>query len=318
MYQKELPIPITTAVPTCHKEETAGSILTLIQSTVAALDSIDYVYVLEGKSLVGVFSIHELFSMPTTRLVKDFMVKEVACAHLHTDREHIAQIALAQSIKAVPVLDETGNFAGVVQADTVLEILSEEHTNYLFKNAGIRRHVKKHAELSITQQTRTRIPWLIIGLFGGLLGAVIINSFEEAISHHVFIAAFIPAIVYIADAVGNQAEMLVVRALGREKDFSLRHYLFREWSVGIMLSIILSLLMFVLSLFWITDLAFSLALALSILATVFFSISFTVTLPWLLKKMHFDPAVASGPIATVVCDVSSVTIYLFIASMIVL
>jgi magnesium transporter len=251
-------------------------------------------------------------------LVKDFMIKEVAYAYPHTDREHIAQIALAQSIKAVPILDEKGTFAGVVQADTVLEILNEEHTNYLFKNAGIRRHEKKHAELSIFQQSRTRIPWLIIGLFGGLLGAMIINSFEEAISQHVFIAAFIPAIVYIADAVGNQAEMLVVRALSRERNFSLRHYLLREWSVGFLLSIALGLLMFVLSYFWIADSAFSLTLGLSIVATVLFSITFTVTLPWLLKRIGFDPAVASGPIATVVCDVSSVTIYLFIASQIAL
>ncbi|MBP6924239.1 MAG: magnesium transporter [Candidatus Pacebacteria bacterium] len=316
MPQRELHIPITSAVPTCRPEESAGNVLTLIQSTIDALASIDYIYVLEGTKLVGVFSIHELFSTPTTTKVKDFMIKEVAYAHLHTDRAHIAQIALAQSIKAVPIIDEHGAFAGVVQADTVLEILNEEHTNYLFKNAGIRRRGKRHAELTIFQQSRTRIPWLIIGLFGGLLGAMIINFFEEAISQHVFIAAFIPAIVYIADAVGNQAEMLVVRALGRDSKFSLRQYLLREWSVGFLLSVMLGLIMFVLSFFWIADTAFSFALALSIVATVLFSISFTVTLPWLLKRLSFDPAVASGPIATVVCDVSSVTIYLFIAAQI--
>lgn len=317
MEKKELHIPITSAVPTCHQEETAGSVLTLIQSTVGALDSIDYIYVLEGNALVGVFSIHELFSVPTTRLVRDFMIKEVAYAHIFTDRAHIAQIALAQSIKAVPILDENSEFRGVVSADTVFEILNEEHTNYLFKTAGIRRHKKRQAELTILQQLRTRIPWLIIGLFGGLAGAMIINSFEEAIAHSVFIAAFIPAIVYIADAVGNQAEMLVVRALGRERNFSLRHYLVREWSVGFLVSAVLGLMMYVLSFFWIADAALSVALTISIVATVFFSISFTVTLPWLLKRLHFDPAVASGPIATVICDVSSVTIYLFIASQIV-
>lgn len=305
---------ITSAVPTCHSEETAGSVLMYIQSTISSLASVDYIYVLEKKRLIGVFSIHELFSAPTNKHVSAFMVTKVAFAHVHTDRAHIAQIALAQSIKAVPVLDESENFVGVVSADNVFQILNDQHTDYQFKATGIRRHHAPHAELSFTQQIRSRMPWLVLGLFGGIGGAMIINSFEKAIEHEVFIAAFIPAIVYIADAVGNQAEMLVVRALGRDKNFSLRHYLFREWSVGLMISALLAILMFVLSYFWLQKTALSLVLMLSVMATVVFSITFTVILPWLLKKFHFDPAVASGPIATVICDVSSVTIYLTIAS----
>jgi magnesium transporter len=290
-------------------------VLVGIQNSISSYDSIDYVYVLEETKLIGVFSIHELFSAKPTALACDFMIDKVAYVHVHTDEPHIAQLALAQSIKAVPVVDEDVGFVGVVLADTVLQILNEEHTNYQYKATGIRRKTAhRHTDLPILSQVKGRAPWLLIGLFGGLGGAAIVNHFEHSIQEQVFVAAFIPAIVYLADAVGNQAEMLVVRALGREKNFALRHYLFREWGVTIILSILLGATMSLLSYVWLRDYSLSLVLGMSIVATTLFSVTFTVVLPWILKKLGFDPAVASGPIATVVCDISSVSIYLTIAS----
>ena len=305
----------TRAVPTCSATDTASAVLTAVQTNIASYDSVDYLYVLSEDKLVGVFSIHELFSAKPETVVTNFMVSEVAYVHIHTDRPHIANLALAQSIKAVPVVDEQLNFIGVVLADTVLQILNEEHTNYQYKITGIRRKAThRHTDLPLLTQVRTRIPWLLIGLLGGLGGAAIVNYFEHAIKEQLFVAAFIPAIVYLADAVGNQAEMLVVRALGREKKFAIKHYLFREWGVTLVLSIILGLAMALLSFLWLHDGTLSVVLGLSIVATTIFSVTFTVVLPWILKKLGFDPAVASGPIATVVCDVSSVSIYLLIAS----
>ena len=306
---------LTRAVPTCRATDVASSILAVVQTNISSYESVDYIYVLDKDSLIGVFSIHELFSAKPTALVSDFMVSKVAYVHTHTDRSHIAQLALAQSIKAVPVVDENSNFLGVVLADTVLQILNEEHTNYQYKVTGIRsKATHRHTDLPILGQVKARAPWLLIGLFGGLGGAAIVNYFEASIREQVFVAAFIPAIVYLADAVGNQAEMLVVRALGREKKFAIRHYLFREWGVTLILSVLLGVTMSLLSYIWLLDYLLSLVLGLSIVATTLFSVTFTVILPWVLKKLGFDPAVASGPIATVVCDIASVSIYLTIAS----
>ncbi len=305
----------TRAVPICKATDSAREVLTAVQTKITSYDSVDYIYVLNENKLIGVFSIHELFSASPDAIVSHFMISEVAYVHIHTDRAHIAQLALAQSIKAVPVVDEQHHFLGVVLADTVLQILNEEHTNYQYKITGIRRRAAhRHTDLPLLTQVRTRIPWLFIGLLGGLGGAAIVNYFEHAIKEQLFVAAFIPAIVYLADAVGNQAEMLVVRALGREKDFTIRHYLFREWGVTLMLSVLLGAAMSILSFLWLHDNALSMVLGVAIVATTLFSVTFTVVLPWLLKKLGFDPAVASGPIATVVCDVSSVSIYLFIAT----
>jgi magnesium transporter len=305
----------TTAVPTCKPSDIVGSALANIQNVSSQHDSIDYIYVLGDSKLLGVCSLHELFSASPSATVSDVMKSEIAYVHADTDSLHIAELALAENIKAVPVVDGNGSFQGVVLANSILRILSDAHTGYLYKAAGIRRHhAKSYRELSFKEQIKTRSPWLIVGLFGGLLGAAIVNYFERSIADQVFVAAFIPAIVYIADAVGNQTEMLVVRALGRDRNFLLRAYLLREWGIGLLLSLMLGILMLVLSYMWLQSLALSSVLAVAIIATTLFSITFTVTLPWILKKIGFDPAVASGPLATVICDVSSVTIYLLIAA----
>lgn len=303
------------AVPICNPTDTAETVRSYIQKNAHSFVTIDYVYVLVNHSLTGVFSIHELMSEKPSATVENFMTKEVAFVHALTDKDHVAQLALAQSIKAVPVVDADGRFMGVVTADVVLRILSDEHSNHLFKIAGIRRKHDTHVvDLSLWEQVKTRTPWLVLGLFGGLAGAVIVNYFEHSLKETLFVAAFIPAIVYIADAVGNQSEMLVVRALGRERNFSIAHYLGRELRTGFLISILLGSLMFLLSYVWLKDTILSTTLGAAIVATTMFSITFTVTLPWMLKRLGFDPAVASGPLATVVCDVSSVTIYLLIAT----
>jgi magnesium transporter len=303
------------AVPTCNPSDTADTVRIYIQKNAHSFVTIDYVYVLVNHTLAGVFSIHELMSEKDTSVVENFMQTNVAYVHALTDKEHVAQLALAQSIKAVPVADDNARFMGVVTADAVFQILSDDHANYLYKTAGIRRKKSvPQIDLGLFEQIKTRIPWLILGLFGGLAGAAIVNFFERSLTETLFVAAFIPAIVYIADAVGNQSEMLVVRALSREKNFSITKYLSRELGTGFFISLILGCLMYGLSFIWLKDVALSLTLAIAILATTMFSVLFTVTLPWILKRLGFDPAVASGPLATVICDVSSVTIYLIIAT----
>lgn len=302
-------------VPLCRPDDSVGTVLSFLKELAQTYQTIHYIYVLESRKLVGVLSIHELFSAEHHRLVSEIMTREVAYVHIHTDQEHVAQLALAQSVKAVPVVDDNAEFVGVISSDTLMRILNEEHIDDMYKAAGIAAEEASSLEnQGWVTQVNARTPWLMLGLLGGVGAAVIIEAFESTLSSELAIAAFIPAIVYMADAVGNQTETLFIRKLSRRDPFHFLSYLLRELGVGICIAAILGTFTFLISYFWLGNLLFSSVLTASIIATVCFSVFVTVLLPWILKQMKFDPAIASGPLATVICDVSSVCIYLLIAS----
>ncbi len=302
-------------VPLCRPDDSVGTVLSFLKELAETYQTINYIYVLESRKLLGVLSIHELFSAEPHRLVSEIMNKDVAYVHIHTDQEHVAQLALSQGVKAVPVIDDNEEFVGVISSDTLLRILNEEHIDDMNKAAGIAAEEASSLEnQGWARQVNARTPWLLLGLLGGVGAAVIIEAFESTISSELAIAAFIPAIVYMADAVGNQTETLFIRKLSRREPVKFLRYLARELGIGISIAAILGTFTFLLSFFWLNNLVFSSILSASIIATVCFSVTITVLLPWLLKQLKFDPAIASGPLATVICDVSSVCIYLIIAS----
>ena len=302
-------------VPVCRSDDSVATVLKALDEKAETYQSINYVYVLEGRQLVGVLSIHELFVSVKNKHISEIMTRDLAYVHVLTDQEHVAQLALAQSVKAVPVIDSENEFVGVISSDAILRILNEEHIDDMNKSAGIAAEEASSVEnQNWVKQVTARTPWLVIGLLGGVGAAAVINAFESTIAEELAIAAFIPAVVYMADAVGNQAEILFIRRLSRREPVSFFKYLLREWGIGLSIAAILGSLTFGLSYLWLQNLVFSAVLTLSIIVTVCFSITVTVLLPWIFKKSGFDPAIASGPLATVICDLSSVCIYLLIAS----
>ena len=304
----------TNAVPTAASTDTAGDVLQNIQAFSGDFQAIDYVYVLVDHKLVGIVSLHELFSVAPQTMLQDCMTREVAQVHAQSDQETVAQLALAQNIKAVPVVNLDEEFIGVVTSDTILQILRDEHTEDILKYAGINFDAQDTlSEYTLTQHFTSRIPWLILGLFGGILAAWVVESFSEAITAEVALAAFIPAIVYIADAVGSQTQMVFVRTLTSKVRHTLLQVLQREILVATAVGACLSAIIWLLSFLWLGSVTVSSILALAVFATVYFSVVVAILLPWFFNKMGYDAAVATGPLATVIRDVSSLCIYFLIA-----
>ena len=304
----------TNAVPTAVSINTAGNVLQNIQAFSDDFQAIDYIYVLDDRKLIGVISLHKLFSIAPHTLLQDCMTREVAHVHSQSDQETVAQLALAQNIKAVPVVNRDEEFVGVVTSDTILQILRDEHTEDILKYAGINFDAQDTlSEYTLTQHFTSRIPWLILGLFGGILAAFVVESFSEAITAEVALAAFIPAIVYIADAVGSQTQMVFVRTLTSRVRHTLLKVLQREILVATAVGACLSAIIWLLSFLWLGSVTVSSILALAVFATVYFSVVVAILLPWFFNKMGYDAAVATGPLATVIRDVSSLCIYFLIA-----
>ena len=311
---------LTKAVPVVLGSVTAYEAEQLLRTKAKDYETINYIYVINtAKKLVGVLSVQELFHLKASTTLGEVATKELITVSEGAKKITAAEMALKHGIKAIPVIGKNGKFVGVVPSDRIMRIISHEHTRDVLRQAGVRhKNTQAHEAVLKTSpftHVKMRLPWLILGLFGGVAAAFVVGFFEETLADELILAAFIPAIVYMADAVGTQTEMLFVRALSVEKDLKIKAYILREVVVNSLLGLILGSIIFLISLIWIKSFLISGILGISIFSTVLFTTMVAVLLPWLFYIRGQDPAVASGPLATVICDISSLCIYLLVASL---
>jgi len=311
---------MTDAVPVVLDGTTVGEVESLLRTGASTFETVNYIYVVSSHhELVGVFSVQELFRMKGYEKLSAYNEQKLITVRPHTDQEHVAHLALKHNIKAVPVISKDHQFLGVVPSDKILEVLNQEHTEDLLRLAGVRHKHQGHvSDILLTNSpiahVRMRLPWLVLGLLGGVGAAAVIGMFEDILASELILAAFIPAIVYMADAVGSQTQMLFVRALSVDHTLKIVPYLLRESIVNALLGLALAALIFVVSLFFAGSIMISSILSISIFLTVVCTVLVAILLPWFFHVRGHDPAIASGPLATVVRDILSLVIYLSVAS----
>lgn len=308
---------ITVKVPTIGKEKTVLDIKTHLLSAKNQYDSIHYTYILdESGYLVGVISIKEILTDPELTPLTTYTKKPLVVARRYSSAERVAQLAITHNISAVPIVDRTKRFLGVVTADDIHDILNHEHSRDILQFAGVSSEHTPNAIIFDERplvHVRSRLPWLLLGLAGGVAAAFVVGGYEEALSSHIALAAFIPAIVYIADSVGSQTQMLFIRALALNQSLSLRSYVGREVFVNLFLAGILGLAILLLSYFLVDSFIIGIILGVSVFLTVLVSVAVAIVFPYLSQLIHKDPAIASGPVATVCRDILSLVIYLSVA-----
>ena len=237
-------------------------------------------------------------------------------ACLDADPEHVASAALRHGMAAVPVVDHGGHLLGVVPPRTLMEVLRREHIEDLHRMAGIRRETTQ-ARLAIeappVRRVRDRLPWLLAGLAGSVLATGVVATFEAALQAKIALAFFVPAIVYLADAIGTQTEAIAVRGLSLSHA-PMRELVWGEMRTGLMIGVVLGALAWPAVWLVFADAQLASAVALSLVAAGTVATTIGLTLPWLLARLGRDPAFGSGPIATIVQDVLSLAIYFAVAS----
>lgn len=162
---------------------------------------------------------------------------------------------------------------------------------------------------------KERIPWLAIGLLGGVGASFLISRFETVISQNISLAFFLPVIVYMSDAVGTQTETIFVRDLGRGKAKFLE-YLFKEFALGILLGIIFGIAIGLVANFWIGSSYIAMTVGLAMAVNVTIAPIIALIVPEILFKEHTDPALGAGPFTTIIQDIISISIYFLVASFI--
>ncbi len=308
---------LVTRIPTTTADASVIDVRRLIEHAKTPWDSVNYIYILDSaQKLIGVVSIKELLTAKGDVCMVALMRRDPKSIHEHAHEERVVALAVAHSLKAIPVVDHDGRFLGVVPSDAILSILHKRHTEEFLRHGGFMQphvHFLDVMKARFWELFRARVGWLAVGLFGGMLAASITGFFEDVLRQEIILAFFIPVVVYLSDAVGTQTETLFIRSLAMER-IRLARYFFREIAVGVALGALFGIITygFVMTLWHHT--AIALILALTFFCTITIATIVAMVIPWIFFRMRRDPAVGSGPFATIIQDVLSLTIYFSIAS----
>lgn len=280
-------------------------------------DSINYIYAVNDKGqLIGVSSIKEILRSSETANLSDIMKTEIISVREHSPQEKAALLAIKHNIKALPVINKENIFLGVIPSDEILAILQQENIEDLLHTSGVSVSRSTETDIftsTVWEQLRMRLPWLLIGLFGGIFAASIVSAYDHLIAEIVLLAAFLPGVIYIGDAVGAQSQMIIIRSLSQEKQILFRVYVSRELKISTLLGVVLGVVSGIVSqLFW-QDLILTYVVSISFFLTSVVASIVAVSLPFLFQKLRIDPAIGAGPIATVLRDVLSILVYFSVA-----
>lgn len=270
--------------------------------------------------LLGTLSPAELLCVPDDAVLASVARKDRPTVAAGMDQERMASVALHHRAPAIPVVGDDGRLAGVVGPATLMDILRREHVEDLHRLAGISREsaqARQALQAPPLRRLRDRLPWLLAGLGGSALAAVLVSRFEHVLGAMPAIAFFVPGIVYLADAIGTQSESIAVRGLSLSH-MKLQALFAMELRTGLLMGLLLGLLAF--PLVWMVfrnvQLAAAVAAALGVASAVASVLGLAI--PALLQRLGADPAYGSGPMATIVQDVLSLAIYFGCVSLVVL
>jgi magnesium transporter len=306
-------------------EEALGAVRRIARSQ--RVEAMNTIYTTDTRGrLQGVLSLRELLAAPEGAKVADVAWQEVQTVLVSADREEVARVTREYDLVAVPVVDDNGVIQGVVTVDDVIDALVEEHTEDVQRFGGMEALDMPYTQIGFFQMIGKRAPWLAALFLSEMLTTTAMGHFQGELEKAVVLALFVPLIISSGGNSGSQATSLIIRslALGEIKLRDWWKIVLRELPSGLMLGAILGILGIARILLWqhlgIADYPHPNLLAL----TVGFALVGVVTfgslagsmLPFILQKLGFDPASASAPFVATLVDVTGLSIYFYVALLI--
>jgi magnesium transporter len=289
------------------------------------VEAIHYVYVLAAdQQLLGVVSLRELFQHPDDAPVRDVMHTDVITVPADMDQEEVARLYVEMDLLAIPVVDAEGRMQGIVTFDDIADVVREEATEDIQKVGGSGVLPGPYLEVRARDMVRTRAGWLSILFVGELLTASVMGFFESEIARAVILTLFLPLIISSGGNSGSQATTLVIRAMAIG-EVRLRNWwrvFRREVLTGLGLGAILAVLGLlrvvvgeaVGSRYGEHYFLLGLTVSLSLVGVVLWGTTMGSMLPFVLRRLGFDPASASAPFVATLVDVTGLIIYFGLAS----
>ncbi|MDQ3672942.1 MAG: magnesium transporter [Gemmatimonadota bacterium] len=273
----------------------------------------------------GVMSLRELLAAPEGSKVSDIAWEEVVTVPVDADREQVARLTAEYDLVAVPVVDENGVIQGVVTVDDVIDALLEEHTEDVQRFGGMQALEEPYSQIGFGTAIRKRAPWLAALLVGEMLTTFPMQYFEVELQKAIVLGLFIPLIISSGGNSGSQATSLIIRSLALE-EIRLKDWwrvFRREIVFGLALGVILGLLGMLRVIVWQRlgiaggygehYMLIALTVGIALLGVVTFGSLAGAMLPFIMKRIGFDPASASAPFVATLVDVTGLTLYFYVA-----
>ena len=274
------------------------------------------VYVVDNDDiLLGRLSLKDLLVANPKTKIKSIYKKNVDHVFDTDTAESVASTMQKYDLGAIPVVNKKKKLLGRITIDDIVDLIKEEAEEDYQLAAGILQDVD--VDDSIFELTRARLPWLIVGLIGGIGAAFVMGGFDEILLQHKILFYFTPLIAAMAGNVGVQSSAIIVQGLANDEiKGSINNRLFKETLLSILNGIILAGLLFLFIYFWQGEIDIALALSIALVAVVIVAGIIGTFIPLFLNKRGIDPAIATGPFITTSNDIFGILIYFMVAKLI--
>ncbi len=278
--------------------------------------------------LTGVLSLRELLAAPEGTRIADIAWTEIVTVGADADPEAVAQLASNYDLVAVPVVDDERRLLGVVTVDDIIDVIQEEQTEDAQKFGGMTAFDEPYLHISFVELLKKRTPWLLVLFVGQMFTAAAMGFFQDAINAATVLALFVPLIISSGGNSGSQATSLIIRAMALQ-ELGARDWgrvMLREAGMGLVLGVLLGVVgaLRILLWEWMDFYPFgehyallATTIGVTVVGVVLFGTLTGAMLPFLLRRVGFDPASASAPLVATVVDVTGVVLY-FSAALLIL
>lgn len=274
-------------------------------------------YVIDNRKLVGLVSVKDLLIAKYEDKIEDIMETNVISVDTHEDQEVVANMFNKYDFIAIPVVDKENRLVGIVTFDDAMDVINEENEEDMEAMAAILPSDKPYMKTGVFETWKKRIPWLLLLMVSATFTGKIITYFESALGKYVVLTAFIPMLMDTGGNAGSQSSVTIIRGLSMDEiNFSdIWRVMWKEFRVSILCGITLSLAGFA-KVILVDSVAPAVALvvSLTLCCTVLIAKFIGCSLPILVKKLGFDPAVMVSPFITTAVDAVSLLIYFNVAS----
>ncbi|MBZ9636890.1 magnesium transporter [Clostridium sp. FP1] len=295
---------------------TIADTLIYLQKEAPEAETSYYIYVSDENHLLkGVISLRDIVVSSFDVRISDIMNSNAMSIPVDMDQEEVGHIFEKYGFLTMPVVNESMQILGIVTADDIMGILSDEHTEDLYRLAGLKEDEKVTG--SLKSSVSSRLPWLFVNLVTAIMAAATVSLFEGTIQKVVALATFMPIVAGMGGNAGTQTLTIIIRsiALGEIDAKNSKKILLKEFGVGLCTGVSVGIAVALLGWFWEKNVVFGVVIGLSMVLNMMAATISGFAVPVVLKKLGIDPALASAVFVTTVTDVLGFFFFLGLATL---